>query len=202
MSRYRRKDAYYAQAKAAGLRSRAAYKLEQLQKHYKLLGRGDKVVDLGAWPGGWLQVAARIVGPQGKVIGVDSVRIPPLPEAPQVTTLEADVFEPELAERVRRLLGGEADAVLSDLAPKLSGIKDRDQAQALALVERAAELAREWLRPGGVLVAKAFMGEDLPQVLKTLRQEFTNVMTTRPEATRKGSSELYVIARKPEKTSA
>jgi 23S rRNA (uridine2552-2'-O)-methyltransferase len=195
MSAYQRKDAFYARAKQSGLRSRAAYKLEQLQRQYRVLRSGDKVVDLGAWPGGWLQVAARYVGPKGKVVGVDREPIPSLPEAPQVTVLQADVFDPEVGPQVGALLGQEADVVLSDLAPKLSGIKERDQMQARALAERAIELAREWLRPGGTLVVKVFMGEELPVVLKVLRECFANVATTRPEATRKGSSELYVIAR-------
>ncbi len=197
MPKYRRKDAFYTRAKEAGLRSRAAYKLEQLQKHYKLLRPGDKVVDLGAWPGGWLQVAARIVGQRGKVVGVDREPIPPLVDAPQVVVLQADVFEPGLVERVRAELGGAADVVLSDLAPKLSGVKDRDQAAARALVERAAELALQWLRPGGVLVMKVFMGAELPSLLERLRGAFARVVTTRPEATRKGSSELYVVASSP-----
>jgi 23S rRNA (uridine2552-2'-O)-methyltransferase len=195
MSAYQRKDAFYARAKQSGLRSRAAYKLEQLQRQYRVLRSGDKVVDLGAWPGGWLQVAARYVGPKGKVVGVDREPIPPLPDAPQVTVLQADVFDPQVGPQVGALLGQEADVVLSDLAPKLSGIKERDQMQARALAERAIELAREWLRPGGTLVVKVFMGEELPVVLKVLRECFANVATTRPEATRKGSSELYVIAR-------
>ncbi|MCX8073070.1 MAG: RlmE family RNA methyltransferase [Candidatus Binatia bacterium] len=195
MSTYRRKDAFYSRAKEAGLRSRAAYKLEQLQKQYKLLRPGDKVVDLGAWPGGWLQVAARIVGPSGKVVGVDREPVAPLSDAPHVVIVRVDVFDPQLGERVQQELGGLADVVLSDLAPKLTGIRERDQAQARALAERAVELARRWLRSGGLLVIKVFMGSELPEFLAGLRREFGNVATTRPEATRKGSSELYVIAR-------
>lgn len=197
MAKYRRKDAYYSQAKEAGLRSRAAYKLEQLQKQYKFLRPGDRVVDLGAWPGGWLQVAARIVGPRGKVVGVDRVPIPPLMALPDVTVVQADVFDRDLCERVRELLGGPADVVLSDLAPKLSGVKERDQAESRALVERAIELAVQWLRPGGVVVVKVFMGEELPALLDWIRSKFSRVTTTRPEATRKGSSELYVVASSP-----
>ncbi len=197
MPRYQRKDAFYAQAKEAGLRSRAAYKLEQLQKQYKFLRSGQRVVDLGAWPGGWLQVAARIVGRKGKVVGVDLKPISPLADAPHVAVLQADVSDADLIDRVRAELGAPADVVLSDLAPRLSGVRDRDQAEMRALAERAVELALHWLRPGGVLVIKVFMGADLPGLLNRIREEFSRVVTTRPEATRKGSSELYVVAFSP-----
>lgn len=195
MGAYERKDAYYSKAKELGFRSRAAFKLEQLQKRYRLLRHGDKVVDLGAWPGGWLQVAARVVGPRGVVVGVDREPVPPIPGAPQVQILCADVYESNLVARVHTALRGPADVVLSDLAPKLSGIRERDRAQASALVERALDLAAAWLRPGGTLVVKVFMGEELPTLRAKLRRQFRSVVTTRPEATRKGSAEMYAIAR-------
>lgn len=195
MGAYERKDAFYARAKQSGLRSRAAFKLEQLQKQYRLLRLGDKVVDLGAWPGGWLQVASRLVGRKGTVVGIDREPIRPIPNAPHVQVVRADVYDPELVARVHAALGGQADVILSDLAPKLSGIRERDQARASALVERALDLAAAWLRPGGTLVVKVFMGEGLPALVAKLRQRFRSVVTTRLEATRKGSAELYAVAR-------
>jgi 23S rRNA (uridine2552-2'-O)-methyltransferase len=192
---YRRKDAFYQQAKDAGLRSRAAFKLEQLQRQFHILRRGDRVVDLGAWPGGWLQVAARYVGPTGKVVGVDRVPVPPLPDFPQVQVLEADIESPEVQTRVAQSLGGAADVVLCDVSPKLTGVRERDWARARELAERAIELAAVWLRPGGTLLLKVFMSPNWKEIVDRLRSRFENVSSTRPEATRKGSSELYVIAR-------
>jgi len=192
---YRRKDAFYQQAKDAGLRSRAAFKLEQLQRQFHILRRGDRVVDLGAWPGGWLQVAARYVGPTGKVVGVDRVPVPPLPDFPQVQVLEADIESPEVQTRVAQILGGAADVVLCDVSPKLTGVRERDWARARELAERAIELAAVWLRPGGTLLLKVFMSPNWKEIVDRLRSRFENVSSTRPEATRKGSSELYVIAR-------
>src|SRR5262245_21603313 len=130
---YERKDALYQRAKREGYRSRAAYKLLELQKRARLLRRGQAVVDLGAWPGGWLQVAAELVGPTGKVVGIDLAAIDALP-SPQVTVVQCDVTAPECIAQVQVALGRSADVVLSDLAPKLTGIAPRDAA-------RSAELA-------------------------------------------------------------
>ena len=195
MSAYRRKDAFYARAKAQGLRSRAAFKLEELQREYRLLKPGDRVVDLGAWPGGWLQVSARLVGQRGRVVGVDVEPIPPLANCPQVESLQADIESPEVVALVAEKLGGRADVVLCDVAPKLTGIQDRDQAQARGLAERAIELAQLWLRPGGTLLIKLFMGGETQEIVSRLRKLFARVDVTRPDATRRGSSEMYAIAR-------
>ena len=191
---YRRKDTFYARAKSVGYRSRAAFKLEQLAQQAPLFRKGDRVIDIGAWPGGWLQVAARRVGPSGRVIGVDLQAIDPLPE-PNVVTIQGDVTDPSIQERIRALCGGHADVVLSDVAPKLTGVAARDQAQAHALAECALQVAAQMLRPGGTLVVKLFMGPDFQAYLAQVRGMFRDVRTTRPEATRKQSAEIYAIAR-------
>jgi 23S rRNA (uridine2552-2'-O)-methyltransferase len=190
---YRRKDAFYTRAKVVGYRSRAAFKLEQLTQQTRLFRRGDRVVDIGAWPGGWLQVAAQQVGPTGKVIGIDLQRIEPLPER-NVVTVCGDVTSAAVQAHVQALCGGKADVVLSDLAPKLSGVKARDSAQAQALAECVLRFAAQVLKPDGKLVVKLFMNADLEAYLGQVRKLFHDVRTTRPEATRKSSAEIYAIA--------
>ncbi len=191
---YKRKDSFYLRAKSAGYRSRAAYKLAELDQRHHLFRPGDRIVDLGAWPGGWLPIAAAAVGPQGIVVGVDLQRIDPLGLA-NVRTLQGDVTRSDVLHKVAELCGGKADVVLSDLAPKLSGIRERDEARGEELFALATDFARAILRPGGVFVAKLFMSPTASAKMAELRQRFDDVRSTRPEATRKGSAELYVIAR-------
>jgi len=190
---YERKDALYRRAKSEGYRSRAAYKLLELQRRARLLRRGDAVIDLGAWPGGWLQVAAEIVGPSGRVLGIDVVAIDPLPSV-QILLLRADVVEEELPARALGLLGRPADVILSDLAPKLTGIAPRDAARAAELAEHALRFAARTLRPGGALVMKTFGGAESEAVRAALRATCARVRLVGLEATRKGSSELYMVA--------
>jgi 23S rRNA (uridine2552-2'-O)-methyltransferase len=189
---YRRKDAFYARAKGAGYRSRAAYKLLELAPRYQLIRRGDHVVDLGAWPGGWLQVAAELVGPQGVVVGVDLQPIDPLP-AP-VSTIVGDARDERVLREVQTRCGGRVDVVLSDMAPKLTGVRDRDQAQATALAESALAAADHLLAPGGRLLVKLFTTPDAEAIVVAVRDRFDTVKRTRPEATRKGSAEMYLVA--------
>jgi 23S rRNA (uridine2552-2'-O)-methyltransferase len=192
---YQRKDAYYAKAKHEGYRSRAAYKLLELDRTYRLFRPGDGVVDLGCWPGGWLQVASRLVGARGRVVGVDLVAVSPLKER-NVATICGDAADPRVRERALELLGRQADVVVSDIAPKLSGIKETDEARALALVRAGLEFARAVLRPGGKLVVKAFMGADLRRFIdEEVRGGFESVAAVRPKATREGSAEVYLVAR-------
>jgi 23S rRNA (uridine2552-2'-O)-methyltransferase len=191
---YRRKDAFYTRAKTAGYRSRAAFKLLQLTQRYRLFRRGDRVIDLGAWPGGWLQVAARAVGPNGRVVGVDVQRIDPLPE-PAVVTVVGDITAERTQARVAALCGGKVDVVLSDLAPKLSGVRARDLAQTQALAQTVLQYAAAVLKPNGALVVKLFTNDDLPRYLAQLRRLFREVRTTRPEATRQASAEIYTVAK-------
>jgi 23S rRNA (uridine2552-2'-O)-methyltransferase len=190
---YRRKDAFYTRAKAVGYRSRAAFKLLQLAHRHRLFRPGDHVIDLGAWPGGWLQVAAEQVGPTGRVVGVDQQPIAPLPQA-WVSTVAGDVSDPATQQAVIAASGASVDVLLSDLAPKLSGVRARDQAQAQQLAECVVQFAQRTLKPGGTLVVKLFASEDLQHVATALRALFREVRLTRPEATRKGSPEIYAIA--------
>jgi 23S rRNA (uridine2552-2'-O)-methyltransferase len=190
---YTPQDRYFKKAKQDGYRSRAAYKLVELQQRFRLMNAGDKVVDLGAAPGGWLQVAAKLVGPNGKVVGVDLQPIQPFQER-NIMVLQGDVLTGETQLRIKDLLGGMANCVLSDMAPKLSGIRDADRARCQELNRLALQVARELLRPGGVLLVKSFVSEDLQSYSTELKNYFTTVQRTKPEASRQGSSEFYFYA--------
>jgi 23S rRNA (uridine2552-2'-O)-methyltransferase len=191
---YRRKDAYYRRARAAGYRARSAYKLLQLNSRFRLLRRGDVVVDLGAWPGGWLQVALEAVGPKGRVVAVDLVAIDPLP-APNLRVVSGDVRDPSTWRTVLERLGHPADVVLSDLAPKLTGIRETDEARSAELLAAVLEMLPTVLRPGGYLLIKLFMGGAFDLAAAELQRCFEDFRTTRPEATRKASAELYGVGR-------
>ena len=191
---YNPQDRYFKKAQQEGYRSRAAYKLLELQQRYRLLKAGDGVIDLGAAPGGWLQVAAKIVGPNGKVIGVDLQSIQPLPER-NVILLSGDIRSEEIQRRIKALIGGPAHCVLSDMAPKLSGIRDADMARCLELNRIALAVAHQLLRRGGALLVKSFISEDLQLFSAELKQHFSAVQRTKPEATRQGSSEFYFLAK-------
>jgi 23S rRNA (uridine2552-2'-O)-methyltransferase len=189
---YERKDRLYRKARAEGLRSRAAFKLEDLDRG--LLRTGDRVLDLGCWPGGWLQVASRRVGDGGRVVGVDLRRLDPIP-ATNVRVIQGDVAEEATVEASARALEGPADVVLSDLSPALSGIRDRDEARASELVRIALGVTDRVLRTGGGFVCKIFMNSQYSEVRASIVRRFADVSVTRSQATRKGSAELYVIAR-------
>jgi 23S rRNA (uridine2552-2'-O)-methyltransferase len=189
---YERKDRLYRKAKAQGLRSRAAFKLETLDRG--LLGPGQRVLDLGCWPGGWLQVASRRVGATGRVVGVDTRAMTPL-DLSNVRVVQGDVCWDEVVEEALRELGGAADVVLSDMSPSISGVRDRDEARASELVRRALAVAVRLLRPGGSFVCKVFMNSDYAELRDSVARRFEHVATTRSEATRKGSAELYLVAR-------
>jgi 23S rRNA (uridine2552-2'-O)-methyltransferase len=189
---YQRKDAFYRRAKNEGLRSRAAFKLTQIADQHRLFRHGDRVIDIGAWPGGWLQVVAPLVGPQGVVVGCDLKTIDALPG--RLTCITGDFTLPEIQTRLIEACGGVADVLLSDLAPPLSGVRHRDEARATALVECVLDFATRALRPGGHLVIKLFMNASYEGSIGHLRRMFRSVRTTRPDATRKGSAELYAVA--------
>jgi len=191
---YNPRDRYYKKAKHEGYRSRAAYKLLELQQRYRLLRPGDKVVDLGAAPGGWLQVAAKIVGQKGKVIGIDVQEMRPFSDG-QIVSVHGDISAGEIQSKIAELLGGLADTVISDMAPKLSGIRDADIARAVELNRLALAVAVRLLRPGGSLLIKSFMSNELHQLTAELKKEFSDVQRTKPEATRQGSSEFYFVAK-------
>ena len=181
---YNPHDRYYKKAKHEGYRSRAAYKLLELQQRYRLLRSGDNVVDLGAAPGGWSQVAAEKVKPGGRVLAIDLLPIVPISG---VTTHQGDFREIGYNER--------ADLVLSDLSPNLSGIRNVDQARWLELAEAALELSRKWLKPDGVFVVKAFHGEAFDTLRSRLESAFKKVKIIKPPASRGESTETYVVAR-------
>ena len=191
---YQRKDAHYRRAKAQGFRARSAYKLAELDDRYRLLRRGDRVVDLGAWPGGWLQVALERVGPSGRLVGIDLVPIEPLP-ARNVTLMVGDVRDADVRDRINDLVGGLADVVLSDVAPKLTGVRDVDDARCAEVFGAVLSALPALLRPGGGALVKVFMDAAYRENLARLRARFDEVMSTRPEASRRGSAELYAIAR-------
>lgn len=190
---YQRKDAYYRRAKSEGYRSRAAYKLMELNARHRFMRPGDRVLDLGAWPGGWTQVAAEGVGDKGKVVAVDLVALEALPQ-PWVRLFCADLRDENVRRLIAEALGGKADLVLSDMAPKLTGIRDRDEAQAADLARLALDVARDLLRPGGKLLLKLFDNSETRELIAEIRESFTAVSSFRPEATRKGSAELYALA--------
>jgi len=189
---YRPKDSYHRRARAAGYRARSAYKLIELADRFRLLRRGDHVVDLGAWPGGWLQVAVERIGADGRAVGVDVVPIDPLPAA-NVDSMSGDVRDPAVGRAVRERLGRAADVVLSDLAPKLTGVAATDAARQSELGTAVLAALPDLLRPHGRLVMKVFMGPDQPALLARLQTLFDEVRTTRAEATRRGSAELYAV---------
>jgi len=200
------KDEYYNRAKQEGYRARSAYKLKQLDEIADLLGEGRTVVDLGAAPGGWLQVAAERVGPDGLVVGVDRQRIDPLddPDAP-LETVRGDITEEATLEAIRETLGGSdggesatggpVSVVLSDVAPNVSGEYDLDHARSVHLARQAFAVALDVLQPGGDLAVKVFDGRDLADLQADVAAEFEYVRQVRPDATRDESSELYLVAK-------
>jgi 23S rRNA (uridine2552-2'-O)-methyltransferase len=193
MSRsYDPRDRFFQKAKKEGLRARSAYKLDEIQTRFRLLKQGGRVLDLGAAPGGWCQIAARAVGSRGFVLGLDLEAIPPLP--PPISTWVADAFAPELLERLRVEGHLPYDAVLSDLAPKTSGIHGVDEARSLALAERALNLAQQVLKPGGAFVVKVFMGGDFESYHRLCKQSFQQVKVVKPEASQaRHSKEVYLV---------
>ena len=186
-----RKDDYYNRAKQQGYRSRAAYKLKQLDSDAGLVSDGDTVVDLGAAPGGWLQVASELVGEGGTVVGVDLQRIDSIDG---VETIRGDMTEDETRERIVESVG-EADVVVSDMAPNMTGEYSLDHARSVYLARTAFETALELLAPGGDFVAKVFEGPDTDELRADIDEEFEYVRTIHPDASRDASSELYMVAK-------
>ncbi|TVQ91989.1 MAG: 23S rRNA methyltransferase [Chromatiaceae bacterium] len=186
-------DPYVQQAQRDGYRSRAAYKLLEIDRKDRLLRRGQRVVDLGAAPGGWSQVAHDLVGPAGQVIAMDLLPMDPIPG---VDFLQGDFREADDYARLQQLLGGAlAHLVLSDMAPNLSGMQAVDQPRMSNLVELAAEFADLVLQPGGALLVKAFHGEGFDGVLKRLRTGYAAVAVRKPAASRPESREVYLVAK-------
>ena len=195
-AQYRRKDRFYHRAKNEGFAARSVYKLEEIDQRYSLLSRGARVVDLGCAPGSWMQYAAGVVGPKGLVIGYD-LAPPQVALPPHARCFVADVFEIDAA-RVRSDAGDDKpfDALLSDMAPKTTGIRDADQAKQIGLVEHALHLAIALLGDGGYFAAKVFQGRGFDELLNVMKRELSQVRALRPKATRQGSREAFLIARK------
>ncbi|MFP4343872.1 MAG: RlmE family RNA methyltransferase [Anaerolineales bacterium] len=185
-------DKYFKQAKAEGYRARSAYKLLQIQDKFNLIHKGDVVVDLGAAPGSWSQVAARLVGKKGRVVALD---LQPLEPIPGVTILQGDMTELAVQDAIIESVGGRADVVLSDAAPFTTGVKLRDHVLSMELARAALVVAQELLRHGGSFVVKLFEGEDLPGVIHDVKMAFHPVKVHKPSASRKESWEQFIVAR-------
>jgi 23S rRNA (uridine2552-2'-O)-methyltransferase len=192
MGKYTPRDHYFRKAKREGFRARSAFKIEEIAHRFSLVRAGGRVLDLGAAPGGFLQVISEAVGPGGAVLGVDLEAIRPLAKA-NVSTATLDLLEDGAAARIAVLLPGPLDAVISDMAPKTTGVRTTDEARSVRLVRRALDIARERLRPGGHFMAKLFMGGEFEPLREELRALFADVKVVRPEATRGGSIEVYLV---------
>jgi 23S rRNA (uridine2552-2'-O)-methyltransferase len=185
-----RRDQYRRLAKDQGYRARSAYKLLQLNRSYNIIKKGDKVVDLGCAPGGWLQVAVKEVRSSGNVIGIDLKPVTPVAGA---IILQGSIEDPNMLSKIAEILGCKADVVLSDLAPNVSGVWDIDHARQISLSTIALRFAQHVLRVGGSSVFKVFEGDMLKEFRSELRKSFGKVFLSKPSASRQESSELYII---------
>lgn len=186
------RDPYVKDARAKGYRSRAAFKLIQLDDRFRLLRAGARVVDLGAAPGGWSQIAARRVGPAGRVVAVD---VQPMDLMPGVTVLTMDATTDAAIAAVLEALGGQADVVLSDMAAPATGDRATDHLRIIALAEAALDIARRLLAPGGAFVCKVLQGGATGDLMATVRRDFAEVRHAKPPASRTDSREVYLVAR-------
>jgi len=187
-------DPYVAQAKRDGFRSRAAFKLQEIDDKNRFLKQGLVVVDLGAAPGGWSQIAAKRVGSlegRGKVVAIDLLE---MPEIPGVDFAQMDFLDEKAPDRLRAMIGGGADIVMSDMAANTTGHRKTDQLRIIGLVENAAEFAAEVLNPGGTFLAKVFQSGADADLLAQLKRDYTTVKHVKPAASRQDSSERYVLA--------
>jgi 23S rRNA (uridine2552-2'-O)-methyltransferase len=187
-------DPYVARAKREGFRGRAAFKLIEIDDKYRLLRPGARVVDLGAAPGGWSQVAARRVGAaegKGRVVGIDLLEMPPIAG---VDFVRLDFLDPRAPDQLKTMLGGPADIVLSDMAANATGHRRTDHLKIMALAEAAAEFAREVLAPGGAFLCKVLQGGTESTLLASLKRDFSTVRHVKPAASRADSAELYLLA--------
>jgi 23S rRNA (uridine2552-2'-O)-methyltransferase len=186
-------DPYVRRAHEEGWRSRAAFKLEEINKAERLIRPGMTIVDLGAAPGGWSQYVARVLGGKGRVIALDVLEMPALPG---VEFISGDFSEDAVLERLRASLGGDkVDLVLSDMAPNMMGISDVDHDRSMYLVDLAVDFAAHALRPGGDLLMKVFQGREFQPLVARLRKEYETVKLRKPKASRARSPEVYVLAR-------
>ena len=196
MSRWIRdkyRDEYYKRAKASGYRSRASYKLAQLNRRHRLIRRGDRVLDLGCAPGGWSQVARESVGEQGLVVGVDIVEVEPL-DYENVFFVVGDIMDDPTIETISSI-SPVFDVVISDASPKITGIWSRDHLLSVDLVDRALSICDRLLRTGGNFVAKVFQGDELDQLQRRVKESFAWTKRTKPKASRGKSSEVYLVGK-------
>lgn len=184
-------DPYVARAKREGYRSRAAFKLLEIDEKYNILKPGQRIVDLGAAPGGWSQIAAKKIGAKGKVVGIDLLPIDPMAG---VEFIQLDFLDESAPGKLIEMLGGPADVVMSDMAANTTGHKKTDHLRIIGLAEAAIYFAREILAPGGAFVAKVFQGGTESQLLTDLKRDFAVVRHVKPAASRADSAELYVLA--------
>jgi 23S rRNA (uridine2552-2'-O)-methyltransferase len=184
-------DPYVVRAKREGYRSRAAFKMIEIDDKHRLFKSGGRVADLGAAPGGWSQVAKKRVGATGRVVGID---ILDMDEIPGVEFAKIDFLDPDAPDRLKAMLGGPADVVLSDMAANTTGHRATDHLKIMALVEAAAEFAGEVLKPGGAFLAKVIQGGTEGALLAALKRDFATVKHVKPSASRSDSAELYVLA--------
>ena len=186
-------DPYVVAAKTKGYRSRAAFKLLEIDKKYRLLKKGAFVIDLGAAPGGWSQIAAARVGEKGRVIAADVLDIEPIAG---VELFKCDLLDPQTPDALKRALGDKADLVLSDMASPTTGHRETDHIRTLTLFEVALELAEDVLKPGGAFVGKVFRGGATNELLARVKKRFGDVKHVKPPASRAESVELYLVAMK------
>ncbi|OPX76527.1 MAG: Ribosomal RNA large subunit methyltransferase E [Methanosaeta sp. PtaB.Bin018] len=185
------RDYYYRLAKEEGYRARSAFKLLQINEKFHIIKRGDSVVDLGAAPGGWLQVARQLSG--GRIVGVDLEEIEPIPD---VIALQADITQESTVDMIKNALGGSADVVICDAAPNLTGAWEMDHAVSIDLARSALRAALKLLKPRGNFVVKVFQGDMFADYLNEVKREFESVRAHTPAASRKESAETYVVAKK------
>lgn len=186
-------DQYVQKAQKMGYRSRAAFKLEEIQQKDKLIKPGMSVVDLGAAPGGWSQVARQYCGDKGKIIALD---ILPMDHLAEVEFIQGDFREDQVYQKLMSVVGdNKIDLVLSDMAPNISGIKSSDQARAMYLVELALDFSSQVLRPGGNFLVKVFQGQGFDAFHKQMKQAFSKVISRKPQASRARSTEIYLLGK-------
>ena len=186
------KDQYVQASRKEGLRSRAAFKLEQINKKYKILDSGCRVLDLGCAPGGWLKVARKYVGDSGKIVGVDLLDVDPIKG---VDFIKGDFRDPKIVEQIQERLGIRGlDLVISDMAPNMSGNRTTDQARAMHLADLALDAACRWLNPGGAMAVKLFQGAGVDAWMAEVRKHFDKARLVKPEASRSESREVYAVA--------
>lgn len=190
--RQRKRDQFHRLAKQKGYRSRASFKLFQVTKRYRFIKRGDRVLDLGAAPGGWLQAARKVVGAEGYVLGVDKDPIEDLPYQ-NVTAFVTDVTQSDVIERIQSVSGLAFDVVVSDLSPNISGVWEVDHARQMELARTALRIARVILRPAGNMLVKIFQGSELKEFQLEMKSSFSTLRIVKPPASRPESAELYFL---------